>query len=919
MKRTITPMSSLLFAGVLMLFAALTANGVPKEFGVARSVADSGTTAMALALEGDRLYAGCGGSLVIYDVSCPLEPRRLGSVDGFGVVRQIAVQKGFAYVACRESGLWIVDATDPAAPRIRSRFDCCELATGVDVAGDACFLGQRQNGVEFVDVRNPDRPEHIAMRKTDESQSVKYRDGFLYSGDWGTGRVTVLDCRDLRNIRQVACESLWGYGDGVWLKGNRLYCETGHHARNRDLKTLSYKPIVTDEMRTYGREDAGGGCGHGLDIFDVTDPARPIRLGRADFPPLYTRGNDMWTPRTTAGSDMVYCCATHNGIFAVDCTDPTQPKVVDRWLCPDPKNPKVPSACVGSIAVGDGCLYAALKVGGVQVIPTVHAKREIFDQGALPHHVDFREDYPTDAKEFVVYRPDRRGQARAVAVKDDVIYAACGSAGLHVLRLAEDGSLVKLGELDGAAEVFDVQVEDDRLYTAEGLRGWAMYGLEGPARFRELKRLSKLDEMGEPALCVWKPAQDWVVVSTRRSQATFFKVDDFGTDREPSVAVGWCPGWDKYLMDRAIGGWIAYNSANKHIAWVDLNAAKKPKVTLSSPKNRLGLGDGICRLNDGKALATRGNGYFLMDPGACEPQDGKTWSLRPFPAPGVRGIPRASPDGRTVLVTCRIGRHASLLDFGDPDRPKLLKRWSLSGNPDIGAFCRGRAVIPCGHQGVVVQCLPNDDAARSPIGHFSARKPHPRLLGGAAEFAAIREKVKTDPLMGAAMKGIAARAREHAAAKSIVRKKDGRRLLKVSREALARISFCAMDARINNNATSRATAIRTMREVVTFSDWNPSHFLDVAEMCLAVSLGYDWLYDDLSVEDRESISTGLRKLGLDPMCHEAHLPRSRLRAPTNWGQVCSAGAMAVALALWMSVRRRRRICLRGLFLGFAFP
>lgn len=130
-------MSSLLFAGVLMLFAALTANGVPKEFGVARSVTDSGTTAMALALEGDRLYAGCGGSLVIYDVSCPLEPRRLGSVDGFGVVRQIAVQKGFAYVACRESGLWIVDATDPAAPRIRSRFDCCELATGVDVAGDS--------------------------------------------------------------------------------------------------------------------------------------------------------------------------------------------------------------------------------------------------------------------------------------------------------------------------------------------------------------------------------------------------------------------------------------------------------------------------------------------------------------------------------------------------------------------------------------------------------------------------------------------------------------------------------------------------------------------------------------------------------------------------------------------------------------
>ena len=214
----------------LLVGAVWTAGGlsahVPSvavaSFGTAQTVDGSGPAAMALAIEEDRLYAGCGGSLVVYDISRPLSPQRLGSVGGFGEVRQIAVQRGFAYVACRESGLWIVDASDPAAPRIRSRFDCCELATGVDVAGDVCFLGQRQNGVEFIDIRNPDRPEHIAMRKTDESQSVKYRDGYLYSGDWGTGRVTVFDCRDLRQIRQIAHEPLWGYGDGVWLKGDRL-------------------------------------------------------------------------------------------------------------------------------------------------------------------------------------------------------------------------------------------------------------------------------------------------------------------------------------------------------------------------------------------------------------------------------------------------------------------------------------------------------------------------------------------------------------------------------------------------------------------------------------------------------------------------------------------------------------------------
>ena len=41
-------------------------------------------------------------------------------------------------------------------------------------------------------------------------------------------------------------------------------------------------------------------------------------------------------------------------------------------------------------------------------------------------------------------------------------------------------------------------------------------------------------------------------------------------------------------------------------------------------------------------------------------------------------------------------------------------------------------------------------------------------------------------------------------------------------------------------------AVKEMLAVSAFSDWNPSHFLDVAEMTMAVSIGYDWLYDGLS-------------------------------------------------------------------------
>ena len=45
-------------------------------FGAPLKVEGAGDRAMALALEGDVLYAGCGPQLVVFDVKEPLAPRR---------------------------------------------------------------------------------------------------------------------------------------------------------------------------------------------------------------------------------------------------------------------------------------------------------------------------------------------------------------------------------------------------------------------------------------------------------------------------------------------------------------------------------------------------------------------------------------------------------------------------------------------------------------------------------------------------------------------------------------------------------------------------------------------------------------------------------------------------------------------------
>ena len=185
-----------------------------------------------------------------------------------------------------------------------------------------------------------------------------------------------------------------------------------------------------------------------------------------------------------------------------------------------------------------------------------------------------------------------------------------------------------------------------------------------------------------------------------------------------------------------------------------------------------------------------------------------------------------------------------------------------------------------------------DPFARVPAGH-------PRLMGGEREFVAIRERAKTDPLVGAAVKAVCDRADHYAKKKPLQRKLEGMRLLGVCRNALAYISANAMAWRLTGERRYFETALAVTKNVCAFENWNPKHFLDVSEMSLAVSLGYDWLYNDLSEADRDEIAAGLKRNGFDEFVKDGAKPRrSRMRAENNWGQVCSCGAIASALALW---------------------
>ncbi len=201
-----------------------------------------------------------------------------------------------------------------------------------------------------------------------------------------------------------------------------------------------------------------------------------------------------------------------------------------------------------------------------------------------------------------------------------------------------------------------------------------------------------------------------------------------------------------------------------------------------------------------------------------------------------------------------------------------------------GAFARGSASND----------LP--DAARPEIAAAVARaaqKGHPRLLADADGFARVKARIGSDELVKLAAEHVRTVADALVPTTPSKRIKEGKRLLGVSRTALYRIATLAMAYRLYGDRAHLARAVTEMRAVCAFEDWNPSHFLDVGEMSLAVAVGYDWLYGDLDEATRREIAAGLRRCGLDA----SQMKLWWIRAHNNWGQVCHAGILAAALAL----------------------
>jgi len=657
---------------------------------------DVAVDAAAVAL--DLAYVAGKGTLFVVDVSLPDRPAVVGQLQGLGQGRQVEVQHGIAALTTRPDGLFICDVTDPEHPSLLSHYDTVELATGVCLSGDLCMIACRHMGVEIIDVSDPARPAHVSNVLAGEAQSVFVNGNTMYVGAWMQREVHIIDITDPAMPRVLGACLLDGFGDGICVRDGLCYAATGHHARglaNR-RKYLDYD-FVTAQML-----QEGYGGGHGLEIFDVTDPERPRLLSRLKTPPLFMTGNDMWG--VVVAGDHAYLTDTYNGVFVVNVAHPQGPYfegyhrldvLRDEAYHHEPSIQQLCQPATG-LALGAGHMLAASPQTGLHIIETPVAIERPEPPQVAPRPSTISAPAPPE----LAFRSD--GQVHGVAVVDERLVVAAGTHGLYVLESALPCEAVVHAATDDFA--LDIKAADGYIYVAEARAGFSVWRLVSG----ELHRVARCrDAFGGEAVRQ--------VVLLRDSGLAALHV---GTNHLALMDIS-TPEAPRCLDLLPVGGMMYYKSVveglfddrymaafplSPGIVWFDvLDATHPSRAAVSISQQLCTIEEGAVVGKGGIFTIFRGKYAFSQriddipdERGAMALWDGDVHT--PGGEVYLSGRPTLIDDS-LYLLNRQTGQ-VTVIDVSEPERPILRHRLTLSGHPERIVRHAMMLWVCCGHGGL---------------------------------------------------------------------------------------------------------------------------------------------------------------------------------------------------------------------------
>ena len=299
----------------------------------------------AVVIIGDYAFLGAGSSIIVLDMALET-PRQVASVLLPEEPIRFIRSGNYIYVPDQESGLQIIDISDPLNPSIIGALPIENgNAEDVAVSGNYAYVADDRNGLVVVDISDPASPDDVGFLAMNAS-AVFVQNDYAYvleyiqggGGQPATKTFYVVDVSDPANPNSVGSCPTRG-AERVYVLNNHAYIATffeggiqiidisspdnPHVVGNYGAGAYITQDVVAFEGSTYACLAAQN---NGLIILDVSDPANPIE--KKILP-------DVYSVRLHLDYPMLYVVGMGDTpLNAVDLTDPNNPIVTMEYSMP---------------------------------------------------------------------------------------------------------------------------------------------------------------------------------------------------------------------------------------------------------------------------------------------------------------------------------------------------------------------------------------------------------------------------------------------------------------------------------------------------------------------------------------------------------------------------------------------------------
>lgn len=406
--------------------------------------------------DGDVLYVAVGSRIEAYDVADPARPVLLGSSPPLpSLVQNLAIDGPRLYATVYRGGLRAFAIDRGPVPRpLGALQGVAGSVVDLHIVGDAAILGDHAAGLIVVDVADPVAPRHVAT-------------------------TAVLATRDGDETLEVRAVGRRGSNLAVVAAGS-----AGHQLVLYDVSDAASLVELgrtrVDASNAFGSEWLGDhvytDSGYGLHPVDVSDPAAPRALEPVARPEGARVGS------VHAGGDRLYQWADlgqETGLVEYALDDPARPTLAaihrdGPWGGVLAAGQRIYSWTnvvrpPGSAALG---IYARANDGTLQKRGGIHLSLGVVDAAAVGSTLWFTGDRallavdPADPRRTPTRRPTGWGVG-PIAASDGRIYVASGREGLHALDVSDPAAprdLPGIPLAPPAVELRNVAVEGDRGY-----------------------------------------------------------------------------------------------------------------------------------------------------------------------------------------------------------------------------------------------------------------------------------------------------------------------------------------------------------------------------------------------------------------------------------------------------------------------